>query len=449
MTWYSKVVWGEGMAVRPQHFQQQDRYFEALLRGRCEALRPHAWGVVRLGLNQGALKRGTVEVERASGVLPDGTPFSIPDRDEAPPPLEIDPQWRNSRVFLALPLSGPETLEVRRNGHEGPVRFQAEDYHVRDSVEKPGSRDPELIEVGRRRFRLLPERMERGDYAAIGIARVQERRADGLVLLDEGYIPPCMDSGLDPVLRGFIDEIEGLLRQRGVELAARSPRTNAQVAQTQDFLRLLLLNRAGPLFSHLAKLQSLHPETLFRDCLQLAGELATFSRRERRPPGFPDYQHEDLQASFQPLMAELRLTLSPDAVSAIQLPLVERVTNYFVSPIKDPELLQKARFVLVVQADMVPDQVRNQFPGLLKISAVEKIRDLVGAFAPGVPVTALGVAPQQLPFHEKGVYFELDRRNEFWEQLHRSQAFALHIGERFPGLEMSFWAIPERTEETI
>jgi len=102
----------------------------------------------------------------------------------------------------------------------------------------------------------------------------------------------------------------------------------------------------------------------------------------------------------------------------------------------------------VVQADVAAEQLRNQFPGLLKISAVEKIRDLVGAYAPGVPVTPLQVAPQQLPFHEKAVYYELEQRNEFWEQLNRSQAFAFHIGERFPGLEMSFWAIPEHRNGT-
>jgi len=448
MTWHSKVVWGEGMAVRPQHFQQQDRYFEALVQGRSEALRPYPWGVTRLTLNQGALKMGKLAVDRASGVLPDGTPFSIPDRDEAPPPLDIDPQLRDARIFLALPLGGPETLDVRRNGQDTPVRFQAEEYWVRDSVEKPGSRDPELIEVGRRQFRLLSERQERGEYAAIGIARVRERRADGLVLLDSDYIPPCLDSVAEPVLKGFIDEIEGLLRQRGAELAARSRAPNAQLAQTPDFLRLLLLNRAQPLFAHLSRIQALHPETLYRDCLQLTGELSTFVRPDKRPVEFPAYQHEDLKTTFQTLMAELRLTLGPDAVGALALPLVERVTNYFLSPIKDHELLQKARFILVVQADVAAEQLRNQFPGLLKISAVEKIRDLVGAYAPGVPVTPLQVAPQQLPFHEKAVYYELEQRNEFWEQLNRSQAFAFHIGERFPGLEMSFWAIPEHRNGT-
>ncbi|MDG4584969.1 MAG: type VI secretion system baseplate subunit TssK, partial [Candidatus Competibacter sp.] len=45
MSWYSKVVWSEGMFLRPQHFQQQDRYLEALVRQSCRHLRPYDWGV--------------------------------------------------------------------------------------------------------------------------------------------------------------------------------------------------------------------------------------------------------------------------------------------------------------------------------------------------------------------------------------------------------------------
>ena len=31
MSWYSKVVWSEGLFLRPHHFQQSDRYLENLL----------------------------------------------------------------------------------------------------------------------------------------------------------------------------------------------------------------------------------------------------------------------------------------------------------------------------------------------------------------------------------------------------------------------------------
>ena len=44
----------------------------------------HAWGFFELALDQGLLAIGKVGIARASGILPDGTPFSIPTHDAQP-----------------------------------------------------------------------------------------------------------------------------------------------------------------------------------------------------------------------------------------------------------------------------------------------------------------------------------------------------------------------------
>lgn len=85
MSWYSKVVWSEGMFLRPQHFQQQDRYLEAFIRQSCGSLHPYAWGITELKLDREALALGKIAITMARGLLPDGTPFDIPDRDPPPP----------------------------------------------------------------------------------------------------------------------------------------------------------------------------------------------------------------------------------------------------------------------------------------------------------------------------------------------------------------------------
>ena len=54
----SKVLWGEGLFLRPQHFQQQDRYHEARLNETANALHPYCWGVRRLAIDTDALRRG-------------------------------------------------------------------------------------------------------------------------------------------------------------------------------------------------------------------------------------------------------------------------------------------------------------------------------------------------------------------------------------------------------
>ena len=73
MSWDSKIVWSEGMFLRTQHFQQQDRYVERLLRGRTENLRPHPWGLSKQAIDRSLLTTGRFALAEASGVFPDGT----------------------------------------------------------------------------------------------------------------------------------------------------------------------------------------------------------------------------------------------------------------------------------------------------------------------------------------------------------------------------------------
>ena len=35
MSWYSKVLWSEGLFLRPHHLQQNDRYLERLVENRA------------------------------------------------------------------------------------------------------------------------------------------------------------------------------------------------------------------------------------------------------------------------------------------------------------------------------------------------------------------------------------------------------------------------------
>ena len=58
MSIYNKVVWSEGLFLRPQHFQQQDRYFERYVETRCQALVPHSWGFTDLELERDFLGIG-------------------------------------------------------------------------------------------------------------------------------------------------------------------------------------------------------------------------------------------------------------------------------------------------------------------------------------------------------------------------------------------------------
>lgn len=441
MSWQNKVVWSEGMLLQPQHLQQHDRFHEARLEARVGALRPYGWGVSRLEIDQQQLALGKLALRALSAVLPDGTPIGAPLDDELPLPLDIPPDARDLTVVLALPTRRHGMQEVDdRDGPDNLARYRSADYEAWDSNGLDSSAD---MTVGKLRLRLALEGDVAHAWVLLGVARVVERRADGCVVLDAAYCPPALDVHAAPALRGFLDEVLGLLRQRGEALAARlSQPAGTGVAEIADFLLLQVLNRSEPLTAHLAGMRGLHPETLYRELVRLAGELATFTRADKRAAQYPSYRHDALEASFAPLMLDLRRSLSavmdPHAVA---IALEERQFGIRVAMLPDQTLLRSATFVLAVQAQMAPDAVRGSFPPQVKIGSVETIRDLVNLQLPGIALRALPVAPRQLPFLAGYTYFELDRASEYWQQLFNSAGFAMHVAGSFPGLQLQFWAI--------
>ena len=41
----NRVIWSEGLFLRPQHFQQHDRYLDELIVGRFAAGKSYLWGI--------------------------------------------------------------------------------------------------------------------------------------------------------------------------------------------------------------------------------------------------------------------------------------------------------------------------------------------------------------------------------------------------------------------
>lgn len=447
MGWDNKVVWSEGMFLRAQHFQQFDRYVEKLVRGRVDGLRSHAWGLSDVKLNRELLATGRFAVTSCRGTLPDGTPFSIPDDADHPTPLELPENARNVIVYLALPLSQPGGIEVVADGRDdAAARYKGAEYEVIDSV--AGAETEARIQVGKLRFRYLLETSERAGYACLGIARVVEVRADKNVVIDDKYIAPCLNCACQQPLAGFLAELKGLLHHRGEALAARvaDPSTKG-VAEIADFLLLQAVNRYEPLLEHLeSSAGELHPETLWSKALEIAGELSTFTTRQKRPAKFPEYRHDDLQRTFQPLIHDLRQSLSAVLEqNAVPIPLQERQYGIRVGIVQDRNLLANAAFVLAVKADMPPDRLHRLFPNQVKIGPVEQIAQLVNVALPGIALRPLPVAPRQLPYHPGSVYFDLDRSGQFWAQLKKpggSGGIAIFVpADAFPGLAMELWAI--------
>ncbi|MGB3069522.1 MAG: type VI secretion system baseplate subunit TssK [Ottowia sp.] len=441
MTWRSKVLWSEGMLLQPQHLQQNDRHLDHIRHRLLQCTTPYAWGFAELELDQAALALGKVALIKAVGVFGDGTVFDMPAVDPLPPPLDIPPGLRDEAIVLALPLRRPGARETDVEADDPLVRHQALASDVPDA-NTAGERTA-LVQLGQLHARLMRAGDSTDAWATLGTVRVQERRADNQLLLDRSFIPPALNCHPEPQLHAWLNELLGLLRQRGEALAGRmSQGGTGGVAEIADFMLLQMVNRYEAVFGHLVRTAALHPQRFYEHALALAGDLSAF-RDQRRVARFPPYVHDDLAATFRPLMDDLRRSLSMVLEqSAIRIDLHDRKHGVRVAMISDVELQRNATFVLAVMSQMPGEALRARFPTQVKIGPVERIRDLVNLHLPGVTLTPLPVAPRQIPFHSGASYFELETRNsDLWRQLEQSGGMAMHIAGEFPALDLAFWAI--------
>lgn len=443
MSWYGKVVWSEGMFLRPQHFQQQDRYVDNLVRRSIRGLRAHAWGLRAFEIDASLLEVGKFSVPSCEGLMPDGTFFRAPDEQAPPPVLEPGEDVRNAQVFLSLLVeqAGEEGREVGGPSN-GPSRYDSSEIEVYDTASDSfGGRA--AIRVGQLRLRLMLDRDPRAGWFCIPIARIREVTADKRIILDEPFIPTCVDFTASTHLAAFVAELRGLLHQRGDTLAGRVSATGrGGTAEIADFLLLQTVNRLEPVVAQLSDGAGVHPDDLHRFLLAAAGELATFTASGKRPAEFPPYRHEALTETFLPLFLALRHSLSlVMEPTAVPIPLEERRFGIRVGVIHDRSLLDSAAFILVVSADMDPEVLTRHIRAQSKTGPVEKIRELVNLALPGVPLRPRPVAPRQLPFRAGAIYFELDTSNELWRELERSGGLAIHVAGNLPNLAMELWAI--------
>ena len=137
MSWNSKVLWTEGLFLQPHHFQQHDRYFERLIDQKAAVLQPYPWGIHALSINADLLALGKVAIAEARGILPDGTPFNIPDDDPPPDPLQLDENVKEQTVYrekngdrpsLAVGPAGEVGVKGGVTGDEMEVPYEEREF---------------------------------------------------------------------------------------------------------------------------------------------------------------------------------------------------------------------------------------------------------------------------------------------------------------------------------
>ncbi|KTC63678.1 type VI secretion protein [Pseudomonas fluorescens ABAC62] len=436
-----KVIWQEGMLLRPQHLQHNDRYYHQQL-NRTRLLGSDNWGFLSLEVDVQYLNLGKVVINQASGVFPDGSLF---ERTGVMDPLvlQVPANAAGQAVYLALPLVIGNQIEARRQEQsEVLARYVSYESEIGDS--NAGAQSRCRINCARPDLRLLLGEQPGDPFQVkLEVARILDSTPEGGVRLDTDFVPTFIYLQHSGYLSSCVKEVLSLLATRGDAIAERvQGNGGAAGAQVGDFLMLQLVNRTELLLRHYLSQAQVRPETLYRELLSILGELSTFATESKRAQVEGVYRHGDQAASFRGLMEGVRTVLSLVLEQqAIELVLQPRQYGVLVCPVSDLKLLGMATFILAATAQCEPDELRHRLPAHLKIGPVERIRELVNLHLAGITVKPLPVAPRQIPFHAGKTYFMLQLSARDITQLEQSGGFAFHASGEFAELELDFWAI--------
>lgn len=445
MSDFSKVAWSEGMFLRPQHFQQQDRHHSYVQRRILHASGCYNWGVIEQSIDDDVLGLGQFALTEFEGIFNDGTHIKMPSQTLLPLPLIIPAGTTDCNIVLALPLDRTSGLNIINSDDEGVIARYANVY--KDVIDNSlASLPAEAIAVAKLKTELKLADEDLTGYVAIPIARVINVTDSGDIKLDKKFITPCLSIGSASHLVDYLNEVSGMVMQRAEAIAARLTKGQGQgqASTVADYMMLQLLNRIEPILMHHLQQRSLHPERLFELFISISGELSTFYGETKRAAKMPLYQHQNLAVTFGHCMSRLTQTLSVVVDhTAVALALTEKQFGIYVAQLADKSVLENSILVLAVKAEVTVEDINKNLPGQIKIGPVEMIRDLVNVQLPGISVTTLPVAPRQIPYHAGSFYFQLDSNSEYWHKLKHSGGIAIHLSGQFPGLAMELWSIKQ------
>lgn len=446
----NKVVWSEGLFLRPQLFQQQERYFEHFIHQRAAILTPYHWGFSHLSVDRQALEYGKLVLNSARGIFPDGTPFAFPEECLSPKPLTLLPQHCGQQLYVASSLAVPGHDEVLFSSSQdnASARFIAKEHLVYDS--NAIHRDPRHLLLAQLSLRLLPESELSDTWIGIPCAKLKHLESDGrAILCEEAFIPPVIDCRASSSLINGIQQIAGQLKHRAEAFAlplTEQESSDSLAVRMEEYLLLQLCNRYQAMLDYWLQRPLVHPEIYFCELNALQAELATYLCRQRRPPseGF-SYQHKQLAETFRPLIDDIGQQLNLLLTKAGECFDFQRQSNgIWVTTDPDLRLEEYSSIILAVNAAAPQQQILKSFIQQSKVSAPRHILDLVRSHLPGVTLQQLAAPPRQLAHCSGTYYFELVKSGRDWQSILAEQAVALHIAGRFTGLTLRLWGLRDR-----
>jgi type VI secretion system protein ImpJ len=439
----SKILWSEGLFLRPQHFQRQDLYHEARLQRMALTLHPYAWGVQDLAWDMGALKNGRLRLERLFAVFPDGDLLDAPDSDPLPPPVDLN----------ALPAAVQEvgyvvglpslSADANNTAHEqGNTRYAQSNAPASDLFSGAAPADVAFL---RKSARLLSDLEPLGAFTCIPLTRLRRTVAGGFEH-DPAFVAPALSLAgavrIKLLLEHLLDALQAKIN--ALQGHMREPSRNIIEFRSGDVSSFWLLHTASfatATLTHYLRQPGLHPERLFEAMLGLAGALMTYSKSGQAGQ-LPAYVHGNPGPCFAQLDATIR-DLLDTVISAkyFGIALVEQKSCYHFGKLDSEKVGQGTTLYLAIGASMPTLELVEVAPMRIKVGAPDDVEKCVLSAMPGVKLTYMPQVPAAIPVRPDTCYFALDSRGMLYEQMLKAQSICVYVPAGIRDLRLELIAV--------
>lgn len=307
------IQWYEGMLLSPQHFQQNDLYWQAQLRHRLQRINPHYWGVLHLRYQ---LNKEVIRFSELDCILPDGLPVQFPGtfaRQQAGDlSLDIGEACKEGgkplRVWLLVNDRGAmaacaDSIERRYNSVIAPP----------SADENTGSGWLALSRL-QVQMSLTIGNVSPSSQGAVPLLEVV--RGDNGQLQITPYHPPLLHLAASSFQREDslwqqLNDLHDLLWRKAGALAAQSGETGQRPSTGREntpFTAARQLACCLPQLSILMDEQN-PPAMLYQALAQVVGQVSSLSPNAL-PLLMKPYQHEDCMPQFQAAIDYIQLCLA-------------------------------------------------------------------------------------------------------------------------------------------
>lgn len=444
----SKILWGEGLFLRPQHFQRQDAYHEWRLAQAMRAVHPYAWGIRHLRIDEDALRTGLLRVLELQAILPDGDLYDAPRDDILPDAVNLS-QLETQHADTVFHVAVAPMRRTGRNHHETDVH-SGMDMRYQQSREDEAAdwfTDAVAAEVVllKKTAHLLTEHAARDHVVSLPLLRVR-RKASGGFEMDRQFMPPsvCIESSasllamlrrLLEALQAKADALIGLHREPSKHII------EFRSGDVASFWLLHTVNMAYASLAHLARHPGLHPERLYQGLLELAGALTTFSKSYTLAD-LPAYDHNHPETCFTQVDHIVRELL--EAVISTRyfaIALHESKPSFHVGRIDSEQIQASTSLFLGISAALPASELIESAPLRIKVGAPDDVDKLVLSAMPGVRLLHAQQVPAAIPVRPGMQYFSLEARGPLYERMLKSQAVAFYVPQGWPDLKLELIAV--------